>query len=58
MIKYFAWQFVDQMVSNVPNGFKCTNVRHILYFDTASERTEMKHFSMKCMLLGHKNIMI
>lgn len=51
MIKYFAWQFVDQMVSNVP-------VRHILYFDTASERTEMKHFSMKCMLLGHKNIMI
>lgn len=28
------------MVSNVP-------VRHILYFDTASERTEMKHFFYK-----------
>lgn len=45
VIRYFAWQFVDQMVSQIL-------VRNMLFFATDSKIAGMKHSSIKCMLLG------
>lgn len=39
-IKYFVWQFIDQMISHIL-------MRNILYFVTTSKRAEMKHCPIK-----------